>query len=217
MPSIYKKFATMKRLKIKICGMRNAENITAIDALNPDYLGFIFYPESPRNITNDIILPKTHAQKVGVFVNEMVSNIIAKTTKFNIKTIQLHGNESPQTCQFLSNLGYDVIKAFRIDHKTKQDIFDAYKGKCKLFLLDTKAKIPGGTGQKFDWQILNKLDIPGSFLLSGGITPNDAATIKNLKLKNLIGIDINSKFEIQPGLKNIDLVNSFITNINIKS
>lgn len=190
--------------------MRNTENINSVDALNPDYLGFIFYPKSPRFITEDIELPDTKAKKVGVFVDEIISNILSLGVKYGLQTIQLHGNESVQTCHLLSNLGYEVIKAFRIDQNTSAEEILEYKGSCKYFLFDTKAEKPGGTGEKFNWQKLNEIDGIGSYFLSGGIGQNDVETIKKLNLKNLVGIDINSRFEIEPALKDEALIRKFL-------
>lgn len=201
-------------MKIKICGMRDTDNIKAIDALYPDYLGFIFYEKSPRFVSEEIELPETKAEKVGVFVNQPVSFIIHIVQKYNLLNIQLHGEESVQTCNLLSDLGYDVIKAFQIDDDTKADEIMAYKGSCKYFLFDTKTKNYGGSGKKFNWNKLNELDFMGEYFLSGGIGSHDSSEIRNLNLKNLVGIDLNSKFEIKAGLKNEPLLRDFLVNLN---
>ncbi|MBI9067865.1 MAG: phosphoribosylanthranilate isomerase [Salinivirgaceae bacterium] len=200
-------------MKIKICGMRDANNIKVIDALNPDYLGFIFYEKSPRFVSEEIELPETNAEKVGVFVNQPMSFIIHMVQKYNLLNIQLHGDESVETCNLLSDLGYDVIKAFQIDDDTKVEEIMTYKESCKYFLFDTKTKNYGGSGKKFNWDKLNELDFIAEYFLSGGIGSNDANEFKNIKLKNLIGIDLNSKFELKPGLKNKSLLREFLVNI----
>jgi phosphoribosylanthranilate isomerase len=201
-----------KSLKIKICGMRDAENIKAVDALHPDYLGFIFYSISPRYIAPGSCLPDTKAQKVGVFVNASMEEIIKTTREHGIATIQLHGNENTWFCCDLTDLGYKVIKAFRIDENVDIEYISEYQGCCEFFLYDTKAKAVGGTGKKFDWNILTELDPLGPFFLSGGIGPDDVATIKSLNLKNLIGLDLNSRFELEPALKDVDKLYGFMQN-----
>jgi len=114
----------------------------------------------------------------------------------------------------LTDLGYEVIKAFQIDENTNINNIEEYKGCCAYFLYDTKAKTVGGTGQKFDWNILSKLDSFGPFFLSGGIGPDDIETIKKLNLKNMVGLDLNSKFETEPALKNVDLLYDFMQKFN---
>jgi phosphoribosylanthranilate isomerase len=197
-------------LKIKVCGMRDPENIKAVDALHPDYMGFIFYPPSPRYIAPGTLLPDTKAHRVGVFVNASMEEIIKTTREHGIPTVQLHGNESPDFCQELTNMGYEVFKAFRVDENTQTIEIEPYALACAYLLYDTKAQAAGGTGQKFDWSVLNHLDPLGPFILSGGIGPDDAEIIHNLNLKNIKGIDLNSRFELEPALKNVDLLFNFI-------
>ena len=198
------------KLKIKVCGMRDAENIKAVDELHPDFMGFIFYPASSRFIAPGTVLPDTKARRVAVFVNASMDEIIKTTREHGIPAVQLHGNETPLFCAELTDLGYQVIKAFRIDESTDVNEIEPYKGLCAYLLYDTKAKAIGGTGMKFDWGILSKLDDFGPFLLSGGIGPDDFDTIKQLNLTNMVGIDLNSKFETGPALKNVDLLFNFI-------
>ena len=190
--------------------MRNPENIKAVDALNPDYLGFIFYPGSPRFVPKNTILPETQAKKVGVFVDESIEQMIDLAQQFNLQAIQLHGTETPEVCQKLMHLGYEVFKAFRIDEQTQPSELEPYRGKCTLFLFDTKDQLQGGTGKKFNWKKLKELSTVAPFLLSGGIDPDDASDILTLDIPNLKGLDINSRFEIKPGLKNEPLVNHFL-------
>lgn len=205
----------MTRLIIKICGMRDAKNIAEVAALKPDYLGFIFYPKSPRYVGNDwsvdIInqLPDS-IQRVGVFVNENIGYILSTCNKYGIKTVQLHGKENPRFCSQLQRKGYTVFKAFQVDDNTKTTEIEAYKGNCDYFLYDTKSKGLGGSGKKFNWEKLNELNSAGPFLLSGGITSKDTNDIKALDLSNLKGVDINSKFEISPALKDLKLLSKFI-------
>jgi phosphoribosylanthranilate isomerase len=208
----------MTDLKIKICGMREAKNLAEVAARQPDYLGFIFYPKSARYVGDDwdasIInqLPKS-IERVGVFVNENIGFILSNCHKYSIKTVQLHGNENPRFCSQLQRKGYTVFKAFQVDDNTQLKEIEAYKGKCDYFLYDTKSKGLGGSGQKFNWAKLNELNAAGPFLLSGGITSKDAIDIKALNLSNLKGVDINSKFEITPALKDIKLLDEFINEL----
>ena len=205
----------MKKLKIKICGMREPQNITEVNTLNPDYVGFIFYPDSPRNMDkNPDAIPETRAKRVGVFVNSDIERIIKKAREFKLNTIQLHGNETPEMCASITELGYEVFKAFKIDGNTDAKHIEPYKNTCSAFLFDTKTSKHGGSGKKFDWKQLDKIADIGNFFLSGGINADDADAILDLNHKNLIGIDINSKFELKPGLKNVDLLRGFLASFN---
>lgn len=198
--------------------MREAQNIAEVAALKPDYMGFIFYPKSPRYVGDnwDIEALKILAESikpVGVFVNENIGHILSICNKYGIKTVQLHGHETPRFCSQLQRKGYTVFKAFQVDDDTKTEEIEAYSDKCDYFLYDTKSKGLGGSGQKFNWNKLKELNAAGPFLLSGGITADDAETIKALDFSNLKGLDINSKFETEPALKNIELLNEFIAEI----
>jgi len=194
--------------------MCNPLNIKEVDTLDPDYLGIIFYKESPRCMDkNPDAIPETKATKVGVFVNADIESIIKKAREFKLKTIQLHGNESPETCEDLMELGYEVFKAFKINDDTKLSEIEPYKGKCTAFLFDTKTDKPGGSGKKFNWNKLDEIADLFPFFLSGGIGIEDSESIKNLKYENLIGVDLNSRFEIEPGMKDAELLKSFISNI----
>lgn len=196
--------------------MRDAYNIAEVAALQPDYLGFIFYPKSPRYVGEDwdskIInqLPES-IERVGVFVNEDMPFIQEACAKYGINTVQLHGSETPAFCSQVQSKGYTVFKAFQVDDDTKAESIEAYSGTCDYFLYDTKSKGLGGSGHKFNWDKLAELNDAGQFFLSGGITVDDAATIKELKFSNLFGVDINSRFEIEPALKDVTLLRKFVT------
>lgn len=198
--------------------MRDAQNMADVAALQPDYLGFIFYPKSSRyvgeewNISLINQLPES-IERVGVFVNESVDFIINTCKTYNIKTVQLHGHETPHFCNQLQQKGYTVFKAFQVDDDTTLDEISPYRGNCDFFLYDTKSKGLGGSGHKFNWEKLNMLNAAGPFLLSGGITANDGKEIKALNLSHLKGVDINSKFEIEPALKDVNLLKQFIKDI----
>ncbi len=203
------------KLKIKICGMREPNNIKAIDKMNPDYVGFIFYGPSPRNMDKNFgAIPETNAKRVGVFVNESIEMIIRKARNFRLNIIQLHGEEDPETCKELKELGYEVSKAIKIDDSTHPEEIEPYVGIVDYFIFDTKGKQVGGNGTKFNWKKLDELATYGPFLLSGGIGPEDVTEINKLNYKNLIGLDLNSRFEIEPGFKDEGKIMDFLSKLN---
>jgi phosphoribosylanthranilate isomerase len=192
-------------MKLKICGMKYPDNILDVSQLLPDYLGFIFYEKSARFFDGDIPeIPKS-IQKVGVFVNATLEGIISKIKKHGLNTIQLHGNENVNFCQSLKKEGIEIIKVFSIDDDFDFDILKPFEAVCDYFLFDTKGKLPGGNGITFNWQILKNYNSRKPFFLSGGIGIEEIEKIKTLQLP-IHAIDVNSKFEIKPGLKNINLV-----------
>lgn len=148
-------------MKIKICGMKFPENIIEIGQLQPDYMGFIFYPKSKRFISEDFSmssiknLPKS-IKKTGVFVNETIETILKKVCKYELNVVQLHGSESVVECQILKENNLEVIKAFSIDETFDFDVLESYQSVCDYFLFDTKSTGYGGSGKTFDWQLLEK-------------------------------------------------------------
>lgn len=198
-------------MKIKICGLR--DNFEEVLALKPDFVGMIFYPKSPRYVGDcqDERLRRklTDTKKVGVFVNADYETIIRTAGEYNLDAIQLHGGETPQLCEFLRQ-DFIVIKAFSI--ATVEDLtkLEAYEDVVDYFLFDTKTPGYGGSGQKFDWQILQSAQIKTPFLLSGGISLDDIPTVKNLKINNFVGVDLNSKFETAPAVKDIKKLSEFM-------
>jgi len=187
--------------------MRDADNIKAVAALNPDYLGFIFYDKSPRFVGNlpaealaDI--PST-THKVAVFVNETLENIGKLVDKYNFDFVQLHGDESPDFCKALRNDAI-VIKAFGVNSEFDFEQLDKYKNKVDLFLFDTKTDSHGGSGQTFDWDILDKYDLEVPFFVSGGLGPDNIEEALKIDHPKFYGVDLNSKFETSPALKDID-------------
>jgi phosphoribosylanthranilate isomerase len=214
-------------MKIKVCGMRNTENLQSLLALKPDFVGFIFYEKSKRFVTDfpKIEFPK-EIKKVGVFVNETVEEVLHKIEKFNLDVVQLHGNETPEYCNKLRN-GHlvhsrkvvsaahpiEIWKAFSVDDAFDFSVTDAYQKVCDNLLFDTKGKEFGGNGVKFNWQVLDNYKGKTPFLLSGGITKNDAAAIKNITHKAFAGVDVNSGFEIEPALKNMEDIKEFKQNL----
>lgn len=198
-------------MEIKICGMKH--NISEVLALEPDYMGFIFYKKSPRNFLGDMPELNSEIKKVGVFVDEKISVISEKIEEFKLNIIQLHGNESESYCLELKKIKpeIEIWKAFSVDGNFDFDPLKLYKSIDKI-LFDTKGKNPGGNGKKFNWEILGNLKLEKPFILSGGIDSNDVQLIKNLKEKNtdLVTVDLNSRFEIEPGLKDIEKLQKFI-------
>jgi phosphoribosylanthranilate isomerase len=202
---------------IKVCGMRDYENISELIKLKPNYIGFIFYAKSKRFVTN---FPKikfpSEIKKVGVFVNEEVNNVVEVVNKYNLNAVQLHGNESPKYCEELKVLlirNVEVFKAFSVDDNFDFSKTAAYQKLCDYLLFDTKGKDYGGNGVKFNWQVLENYKGETPFLLSGGISKVDANEIKNISHKAFAGIDINSGFEIKPALKNIANIKQFKQNL----
>lgn len=207
-------------MKVKVCGMKHPENIKALSKLDIDYMGFIFYKKSPRFAETEVELPNT-IQKVGVFVNETPEIILDKVKSFGLNIIQLHGHETPEFCrklnQTLAEAGHAEVKLWKVfSIKSPSDFegIEAYSFYVHGYLLDTKGQYRGGNGEKFDWQLLLKQNFSKPVMLSGGIGPEDAEQVSQLYRDGLIaGVDINSGFEDEPGLKNITLVHKFLQNL----
>lgn len=195
--------------------MRDPENISGVVTAWPDYMGFIFYPKSKRfagfGPSQEILesIPDS-ILKVGVFVNENQDRVLEISRDWNLDVVQLHGQESPDYCKQIRNSGILVFKAFPVGEQFDFETVKAYSGVCDYFLFDTKAQLPGGTGQKFNWQLLEKYKSDVPFFLSGGIGPEDVEAVRNFQHPMLFGIDINSGFEIGPALKDVEKVQEFI-------
>lgn len=208
----------MNELKIKVCGMRDPENISGVAADLPDFLGFIFYPKSARFVGEDFsaeqlsTIPKT-IQKVGVFVNELPEKVMGICRKLNFQVAQLHGSESPEYCGQIKASGLTVFKAFSVDDSFDFAQLSGYTNVCDYFLFDTKGHSPGGTGQKFNWELLKNYSGSVQFFLSGGIGPDDLEAIRNFEHPRWRGLDVNSGFEIAPALKDVEKVQKFISDV----
>ncbi len=198
--------------------MREHQNIQELIKLAPDYIGFIFYRKSPRYAGN-ILTTETVSQipenikRTGVFVNESLKTILETCDKFALNTVQLHGNETTDLCRKIQNAGMEVIKAFSLKAAGDAEQTKPYTDNCDYFLFDTPTKAFGGSGQKFDWSSLLGTDIERPFFLSGGIEENDAKTIRADCPVQPYAVDINSRFETEPGIKNIKSVQRFINNL----
>ncbi|CAI8152415.1 MAG: N-(5'-phosphoribosyl)anthranilate isomerase [Formosa sp. Hel3_A1_48] len=201
-------------MKLKICGMKYQENILDVAALSPDYMGFIFYENSPRSIDTYIPdIPKS-IKKVGVFVNESLENVKKKAAQYNLNTVQLHGHEAPEFCRKLKNEGLEIIKVFSIRNEFDFSRLSAYEPFIDFFLFDTKGPNPGGNGFCFDWSVLQEYNSNKPYFLSGGIGVEQLESLKKFKnstaAKQCYAIDINSKFELKPGLKDGIKLKNFI-------
>lgn len=201
---------------VKVCGMREAENIRAVEALGVDWMGFIFWEHSSRNVCQRPAYLPTRAKRVGVFVDASLDVVCQHVEAFGLDVVQLHGSESPTFLRDLRKaLAGDVliVKAFSI--ATRDDLLQTslYEGLADYFLFDTKAQLVGGNGRKFDWTVLAHYDGSTPFLLSGGICPDDASRLSAFSHPRLAGIDLNSRFEISPAQKNVELLKQFLYDI----
>jgi phosphoribosylanthranilate isomerase len=206
--------ANNKMPAIKICGMRDPDNVKEVVELSPDFMGFIFYSGSKRFVGERIedaiysYIPDS-IKKVGVFVAEPLDIILDVYGDNNLDIVQLHGNENPEYCASLKTLGIPVIKAFNVDDNFDFEVLKPYLDYCDYFLFDTKGDKPGGTGKKFNWGLLSDYNYDIPFFLSGGIGVDDVDELKIFSHPMLYAIDINSKFEVEPGLKDVKMLTRF--------
>ena len=218
-------------MKLKVCGLTKMDQIQELVSLNTDFLGFIFYDRSPRFVLNHLSLVEiseiNHQGKVGVFVNETVEKISEISEKAKLSFIQLHGDEDEkfilQLRQILGNI-IKIIKVIRIGNQSFDELqktINQQPSTVNYLLFDTDSKAFGGTGKTFDWQILNEIEIPIPYFLSGGISLENIKNLQNFvkvnmsenktltKLNTPFALDINSKFEIEPGIKNLEKIKTF--------
>lgn len=225
-------------LIIKVCGMRDANNINDVSNLSINWMGFIFYPKSPRYVrqisSNAGIIPDYSSlemknadendaeriQRVGVFVDDMPQNIVTRVFNYHLDIVQLHGSESPVMIDNLRRTidpdirkGIKIMKAISV--KSEEDIqrCKEYYGHADYFLFDTKTPMKGGSGEQFDWSVLQSYEGTTPFLLSGGIGPEDASRVRAFSHPRCIGIDINSRFEEEPAFKNVSMLRKFISEV----
>lgn len=212
--------------KIKVCGLTKSDQVRELISLNADFLGFIFYEKSPRYVLNHLSLEEiskmNHHGKVGVFVNESIERIVEITEKAGLNYIQLHGDENEIFISKLKqklNPKIGIIKVIRVDPESADtakeqfiDKFRSVQNDIDYILFDTDSKAFGGTGKQFDWNILNTVEIPLPYFLSGGISEESIENIKHLTQKPF-SLDINSKFETGPGDKDISRIKRFISSI----
>lgn len=205
-------------MKIKVCGMKQPTNIELVAGLNPDFMGFIFYEKSPRympeSLTPEMVraLPRSII-KTGVFVNQTAEIVLEHAKNYGLEALQFHGGESADYCGFFYDLGFIVIKAFSVDESFDFKALDNYQTVCHYYLFDTKSSNYGGTGRKFDWSVLNRYDNQKPLFLSGGIDADDVGSLQKLSHLNIFAVDVNSKFETEPGVKDVELLTRFVSSI----
>jgi phosphoribosylanthranilate isomerase len=205
-------------IQVKVCGMNDPLNVKAIAEAKPDFMGFIFYSGSPRYVGAAPDMALFHnvpsgIKKIGIFLNEVNYKILEISLNTSLDMIQLHGEESPESCFQLRSSGLSIIKSFNIDHSFCFEILKRYLPCCDYFLFDTKSEKRGGSGRKFNWEKLKAYSLDKPFFLSGGICPEDTSVIKSLSNKGFFAVDINSQFEISPGIKDAARVSTFINEI----
>ncbi|PTL33044.1 N-(5'-phosphoribosyl)anthranilate isomerase [Prevotella sp. oral taxon 376] len=232
---------------IKVCGMRESENIREVAVLGVDMIGFVFWPQSPRYVqmisAQAGIIPdyseerlrrsqgeygatadsKTQPKRVGVFVDDMPQNIVTRVFNYSLDYIQLHGDEPRETCENLRltldpdiRPGIKIIKTIRVSGVGDFKKCRAYRGAVDMFLFDIKRKAIDGSGEHFDWSVLRQYDGDIPFFLSGGIGPDDAGSVRALTHPMFAGIDLNSRFEVKPGVKDVMKLRRFIQEVREK-
>ena len=199
---------------VKVCGMRDAENIRQLDELGTvDWMGFIFFPRSPRHVSEVPAYLPQHCKRVGVFVNASIEEIVDRIQTFGLHLVQLHGHETPE---YISSLRQaispdaGIIKTIQIASMEDLNKTRQYEGVADHFLFETKCQGYGGSGQQFEWSILQHYKGKTPFLITGGIGAEDAAKVKLFSHPQVVGIDLNSRFEKAPALKDITLIDNFI-------
>ena len=205
-------------MKIKVCGMRDPENIRKVAALSPDYMGFIFY-EGSKRYAEGYITPKlltglpSSIKKTGVFVNALTESIKATVAKYKLDAVQLHGKESPKQCAEVKQLGVEVIKVFSVDDRFVFENTLLYEKSADYFLFDTRGQDYGGNGFPFDWELLKGYLSPKPYFLSGGVNLENINHLDKVKPKPY-AIDVNSGFELEPGLKDVEELRELFKLVN---
>ena len=208
-------------MKLKVCGMKYQDNIEAVANLQPDFVGFIFHEQSPRHFEGVINDLPNSIHKVGVFVDKTVEFIANQIVKHKLSAIQLHGHESPEMCRILKSTNAKVIKVFSIKDTFDFSVLVPYEKVCDYYLFDTKGKLPGGNGYAFNWDILTDYPSTKPFFLSGGIGLDQVEDLKKFQESSAseycFAIDVNSKLEIEAGLKNIEELRIFKQNLSFRN
>ncbi|TDX00947.1 phosphoribosylanthranilate isomerase [Dinghuibacter silviterrae] len=206
-------------MRIKVCSLTQMDQLQALDEAGVEFVGLMLYPKSPRFLGNllspdEVRRARWRTNKVGVFVNPTYEEVMRSVDAYGLHMVQLHGDETPKFCERISEQ-LETIKAFRVapDDNVEYRVRN-YSGACDLFLFDTAGQNYGGTGRKFDWDVLSKVQFSKPFILSGGIGPEDVENVRKFAQgpagENMFAIDVNSKFEVRPGLKDLDLLKPFI-------
>ena len=200
-------------MKLKVCGMKYEDNIAEIAAFQPDFLGFIFYSKSPRYFEGKIPKLSNRIKKVGVFVDAPLEDVINTIKEHQLDAVQLHGHETPEYCAKIQHQSVEIIKVFSIKDEFDFNVLEPYEDVCDYFLFDTKGKQPGGNGYTFNWDVLTNYSSTKPYFLSGGIGLSELEKLKEFKnseaSKYCYAIDVNSKFELEPGRKNRNELEQF--------
>ena len=202
-------------MMIKVCGMRDPENIRAVEALGIDLMGFIFWPPSSRYVGEKPSYLPENCRRVGVFVDAALLDILAAVKDFHLDVVQLHGHETPDAITALKDRlpAVRIVKSLAVTGPEDLAQAAAYEDVCDAFLFDTKGPLPGGNGRQFDWNVLRQYQGHLPFLLSGGIGPGDEPRIRAFDVPGCIGIDLNSRFETAPGRKDVEALRTFIETV----
>lgn len=208
-------------MKLKVCGMKYPDNVSAVAALGPDYMGFIFYKPSKRycgeTLSPEFVksLPAAII-KTGVFVNESLEEVLQICAAYGFKAIQLHGHETPDFCLACKRAGLGVIKVLHVGETMDWSILEPYKKVADYFLFDTKTPEYGGSGNRFNWKVLQEYDNEIPLFLSGGIDESILTELNDLKTVSIYALDVNSRFELEPGLKDVERINKFALGLKQK-
>ena len=206
----------MKRLLVKVCGMREADNIRRVETLQPDYMGFICWEGSRRYVPQPPGYLPTACRRVGVFVRPDVETVMRRILSLGLDAVQLHGQETPEFCRQIRQASQaegravEIIKAFSIAPEQSFPSTEEYESVCDYFLFDTSCPTVGGSGQRFDWEILRQYEGHTPFFLSGGIGPDSLEALRRFSHPRWAGVDLNSRFELSPGIKNVEQLARFI-------
>lgn len=207
----------MNNLNLKVCGLTRWEDMAQLEALGVQYGGMIFYEKSPRfaegKLDVEKIMQLKRIKKVGVFVNADIEFILQQSEKYGLDLVQLHGDETPEFCSSIRQF-LPVIKAFRIKEENDLRKLDAYKVCCDYFLFDTPGELYGGSGKLFNWDLLKKYEENIPFFISGGIGMSETEQLRSFSHPALFAVDVNSRFEINPGEKNIHDLKQFLCHLN---
>lgn len=205
-------------MKVKVCGITSVAQLSALETMGVDYAGFIFYRKSARYVGEKLEASQKEMEtfsinKVGVFVNEELEEVKRKIRRFHLAAVQLHGDESAAYCNELMPFT-QVIKVFRLgNEEVIETLIAPFKDACHFFLFDTDTKAYGGSGKKFNWDLLQNAPINIPFFLSGGIGPDDVDKLKTFQHPLMYAVDVNSRFEVEPGLKNLEAVQQFLNDV----
>ena len=208
-------------MTIKVCGMRDSRNIREVEALGIDLMGFIFWPQSSRYVGEKPSYLPRDCQRAGVFVDAALQDILDAVKGFGLDVIQLHGRETPETIAALRqsaavlNPNIRIVKSLSVSDAGDLAQVQAYESVCDAFLFDTKGRLPGGNCRQFNWNVLREYRGKLPYLLSGGIGPEDSLRIRELDLPGCMGIDLNSRFETAPGMKDVEALKSFIETVRL--